>query len=256
MARVRIVHWKAAEAEPLLRACRAAGHEVEYDLLDLPDTARKVRSTLPEALVIDLSVRPAAGRQLAFAIRHTKYTRWIPLVFVDGEPEKVDAIRAHLPDAVYTSLKRLAPAIRTACKRHIESPVKPPTLTELYGSRTTAQKLGIKEGSSVGVFDPPRDYVAVLGKLPRGVELVEEPETLHPVTLWFVSDPRDYQYGLPDKRAIAARSKLWIVWRKGSTNGLTGNLVREAALDAGLVDYKICALDARWSGMVFAVKKK
>ena len=55
---------------------------------------------------------------------------------------------------------------------------------------------------------------------------------------------------------IADRTKLWIVWRKGSTDGLTSNLVREAANEAGLVDYKICAVDAQWSGMVFARRKK
>ena len=50
MARVRIVHWNAVEAVPLLDACRAAGHEVEYEPADLPATARKIRQTLPEAL--------------------------------------------------------------------------------------------------------------------------------------------------------------------------------------------------------------
>src|SRR5580700_7110976 len=98
MSRVRVVHWKAAEAGPLLEACRAAGHEVEYEPADLPAMAKMVRRTLPEALVIDLSRMPSSGRELAFTIRHTKYTRQIPLVFVDGEPEKVEAIRKDLPD--------------------------------------------------------------------------------------------------------------------------------------------------------------
>jgi hypothetical protein len=255
MARVRVVHWKAIEAEPLLDACRAAGHEVEFDAIDLPATARKVRQTLPEALVIDLSRSPASGRQLAYAIRNTKYTRQIPLIFVDGEPEKVEAIRVTLPDAVYTSLKRVAAGIRTASRLRLTNPATPPTVMELYGHRPTAQKLGIKEGSTVGVYDAPRDYAAVLGDLPPNVELEEEPDSIHPVTLWFVRDPREYQAGLRRKSAIASRTKLWVIWQKGATNGLTGNFVREAALGAGLVDYKICAVNARWSGMVFAARK-
>jgi hypothetical protein len=36
---------------------------------------------------------------------------------------------------------------------------------------------------------------------------------------------------------------------------LDGGLIRRAAIDVGLVDYKICSVDATWSGMVFAVKK-
>jgi hypothetical protein len=255
MSRVRVVHWKPAEAEPLLEACRAAGHEVEYDPGDLPSTARTIRRTLPEALVIDLSRAPASGRELAFTIRHTKYTRQIPLIFVGGDPEKVEAIRNHLPDAVFTSIKRVASGIRTACKQVLTNPAMPPVLMERYGFRPAAQKLGIKDGS-VALYDAPRDYVSILGNIPEGVELIEDPEDIHPVTLWFVRDPRDYQAELPHKRALAGRSKLWIIWTKGATNGLTGNFVREAAIEVGLVDYKICAVDARWSGMLFALKKK
>jgi hypothetical protein len=256
MSRVRVVHWKAAEAEPLLEACRAAGHEVEYEPADLPAMAKTVRRTLPEALVIDLSRMPSSGRELAFTIRHTRYTRQIPLIFVGGDPEKVEAIRSHLPDAVFTSLKRVASGIRTACKQVLENPARPPVLMERYGIRPTAQKMGIKEGSTVALFDAPRDYASVLGALPEGVELVEDPEDIHPVTLWFVRDSRDYQAELPRKRKLAARSKLWVVWTKGATtSGLTGNFVREAAIEVGLVDYKICSVDARWSGMLFALKK-
>jgi len=261
MARVRVVHWREAEAGALIEACRAAGHLVEYEAADLPATARIVRTSVqkgvgPEALVIDLSCRPASGRQLAFAIRGTKYTRQIPLIFVDGEPDKVEPIRRLLPDAIYASRKRVASGISKACKQVLPSPATPPTLMQMYGGRTTAEKLGVKPGSSVGLFDAPRDYFSVIGDLPDGVELVEEPDEVHPVTLWFVRDPREYLAGLRRKSAMAARTKFWVIWRKGSTNGLTGNLVREGALDAGLVDYKICSVDSKWSGMVFAVKKK
>jgi CheY-like chemotaxis protein len=256
MSRVRVVHWRAAEAEPLLAACRVAGHHVEYDSADLPATAKIVRRTMPEALVIDLTRVPSSGRNLAFAIRNTKYTRQIPIVFVDGEPEKVDAIRKQLPDAVYTPRKRVAAAIRTACKQVLINPAIPPTVNELYGSRSAAQKLGFKEGLTVALFDAPRDYVSLFGEIPEDVELVEDPEDIHPITLWFVRDPRDYQDQLPRKRSLAARSKLWVIWPKGATNGLTQNLVRAAANDVGLVDYKICSVDGRWSGMLFAPSRK
>ena len=54
---------------------------------------------------------------------------------------------------------------------------------------------------------------------------------------------------------LAKGSKLWMIWKKGSTNGLTQNLVREAANEHGLVDYKICSVNAQWSGMLFAAEK-
>jgi hypothetical protein len=70
-----------------------------------------------------------------------------------------------------------------------------------------------------------------------------------------VHDAGEYEAALPSRRALAARSRLRIVWQKGRRDGLNGNFVRERALAMGLVDYKICSLDGVWSGMVFTVKK-
>jgi CheY-like chemotaxis protein len=255
MARVRVIHWKPAEAGPLVEASRACGHEVEFDEADFPQVARKIRQNPPDALVIDLTLRPSYGRELAISMRQRKDTRRIPIVFVDGAPEKVEAIRQQLPDAFYGSRKQLCARIRVALRSRPEDPVVPPAHMERYRSRSAAQKLGIVAGATVALFDAPRDYAAVIGELPAGVEMMEDPDAVHPVTLWFVHDPRDYQAELRRMKAIASRTKLWVVWRKGSTNGLTQFFVRESANAVGLVDYKICAIDEHWSGMAFAVKK-
>jgi hypothetical protein len=261
MPRVRIVHWKAPQAEPLIEACRACGFDVEYDSVQFGALARMIREKPPDALVIDLSCVPSHGRDTAIAFRQTRYARHIPLIFVDGEPAKVDAIRRVLPDATFTAStprKQLGARIKSACAQRVADPVIPPGVMESYGSRTVAQKLGIREGVSVAVFDAPRDYAAALGELPANVELFEDPDSvheLHNVTLWFVHDPRIYQAGLRRMQAIAGRTKLWVVWRKGSANGLTQYLVREAAIKAGLVDYKICAVNEQWSAMAFARRK-
>jgi hypothetical protein len=52
---------------------------------------------------------------------------------------------------------------------------------------------------------------------------------------------------------------LWIAWPKkasGMPTDLTQTDVRRAGLASGLVDYKICAIDATWSGLLFARRKK
>jgi len=258
MARVRIVHWKAPEAGPLIDACRACGFEVEYDDVRFPELAKMIREKPPDALLIDLSCVPSHGRDTAIAFRQTKYARHIPLVFVDGEPGKVEAIRRLLPDAVFVSRKQLCARVKAACAKPVANPVIPLGGMASYGSRTVAQKLGIREGSTVAVIDAPRDYTAALGELPADVELVEDPATaqeVHHVTLWFVRDPRVYRVGLHRMQRLADRTKLWVVWRKGSTNGLTQYVVRDAAIEAGLVDYKICAVNEQWSAMAFARRK-
>ena len=53
--------------------------------------------------------------------------------------------------------------------------------------------------------------------------LEEDSRRACPVTLWFVHDPGEYEAALPSRRALAARSRLWILWQKGRRDGLNGN---------------------------------
>jgi hypothetical protein len=51
---------------------------------------------------------------------------------------------------------------------------------------------------------------------------------------------------------------MWIIWPKKSSGVVTDlqqNAVRKCGLGAGLVDYKIAAVDSTWSGLKFAVRK-
>ena len=54
------------------------------------------------------------------------------------------------------------------------------------------------------------------------------------------------------KRAIEYDGGLWIAWPKrasGVETDVTEDVVREIALDRGLVDNKVCAIDETWSGL-------
>ena len=250
--RVRVIHWKPEESGPLIARCEAAGFAVEYAPERFPEIARAIRQSPPDVIVIDLSRLPSHGRECAVALRTTKYSREIPLILAGGEATKVDAIRKLLPDVVFISYDGVCDAIRSA--RKVTNPVTPTPIMERYGNRTVAQKLGAKEGTAIAVIDAPRDYADVIGPLPEGAALLEEPETIEPITLWFIRDERTYQDVLPKMRKLAARTKLWVAWRKGSKQ-FTGDMVRIQAINAGLVDYKICALGQSWSGMAFAAKK-
>jgi hypothetical protein len=255
--RVRVVHFRPEEAEPLLEVCRAGGFTVEFEPGGYTIFARAIRTAPPDAVVIDLSRMPSHGREFACAMRNTKYGRGIPLVFAGGEAEKVEGIRKLIPDAFFVPVKGVAAGVRRAAAKKNLNPVVPPSSMERYSGRTTAQKLGIREGMTVGVFNAPRDYVSALGVLPRDVELVEDPDDVQPLTLWFVTEPREYRAAIGAMRRIAGRTKLWVIWHKATAGGnLTDKIVREFANEVGMVDYKICAVDKRWSGMALAVKKK
>jgi hypothetical protein len=58
---------------------------------------------------------------------------------------------------------------------------------------------------------------------------------------------------------ITDAGRLWICWPKkasGITTDVTQNEVRSIGLAAGLVDFKICAIDETWSGLCFTRRKK
>jgi len=257
MPRVRLIHWKASEAAALLAALRAAGHAVDYDEKLSSGGFRAIRESPPDVFAIDLSRLPSHGREVATFFRGQRATRHIPIVFVGGAPDKVEAIRMLLPDAVYCAPGRLRSALRAALANRPASPVVPAQMMARYASRSAAQKLGIRAGSRAAVIDPPRNYANVIGELPAGAsleEILEEaPADASPITLWFVHDSAACREALPGMRKLAARTKLWILWRKGS--GVTQPFLRESAAVVGLVDYKICSVDATWSAMLFARRK-
>jgi hypothetical protein len=261
---VRLFHWKAEEAAPLKDALRAAGYEVDYQEQWSPDIRRAIKTSPPGAIVIDLSRLPSHGREVATFLRGNKITRAVPIVFVDGAPEKVETVRQTLPDAVYTTQPRLRTALKTAIAKKPTKPIVPAQMMDRYASRTAAQKLGIVAGSKVALFDAPRNYAQVLGELPSAVELEEYPRHACAVTLWFVRDIDAYQAALPRMSRKAAGTKFWVLWPKASAikktqlskdASITETLVRNCALDSGLVDYKVCSVDFTWSGLLFAAKK-
>jgi hypothetical protein len=53
---------------------------------------------------------------------------------------------------------------------------------------------------------------------------------------------------------LAQDGMIWIAWPKkasGMKTDLDENVVRDIGLDIGLVDVKVCAIDATWSGLKF-----
>jgi len=240
MARVRLVHWRASEAAALLATLGAAGHAVDYDEDAASAGFRAIFTWPPDVFAIDLSRLPSHGREVAIFFRGQKATRHIPIVFVGGAPEKVEAVRKVLPDAVYTVPGRLRSALREALARRPASPVVPAQMMARYASRSAAQKLGIREGTAAVLIDPPRNYAGVIGELPVGAALEEGPAVGCPVTLWFVHDGADCREAMPGMRKLAVRTKLWILWRKGS--GVTQQFLRESA---AAVDWLITR-SARW----------
>ena len=171
MARVRLIHWKAAEADERIEALEACGHSVEYDEIDGGKSLNLIKDDPPDAIVIDLSRLPSHGRDVGNAMRQMKPTRHVPLVFVDGAAEKVEKVKQLLPDAIYCSWSKIAKGVQRALDKPAGKPVVPSDNLAGYSGTPLPKKLGIKAGTVVSLVSAPEHFVELLGELPEGAKL-------------------------------------------------------------------------------------
>lgn len=258
MKRIRLIHWNLREAKERAGCLKKMGFAVVYDLPEGPVFLRELSKTPPDAVVIDLSRLPSQGRDMTLAIRHQKATRYIPLVFVEGEPEKVDRIKEHLPDVIYTTWNRIGSALKSAMAHPPAVSVVPRSVFEGYSNTPLFKKLGIKTHSKVVLIHAPAGFEKSLGKLPDGVKLSKINRGPRNLTIWFAKSSKELEGHIKPVAGSIENGSLWIVWAKKTSrliSDLTQNNVRKAGLAAGLVDYKICSIDQTWSGLLFTRRK-
>lgn len=255
---IRLIHWNQTEAEERAGRLRSAGYRVNCDRID-QERWRGLLESAPTAIVIDLSRLPSHGREVAMALRQRRGTRHIPLVFVDGDPEKVERIRAALPDAEYTSWTRIRSSLKRAIRRPPADPIVPKSASGPHSGTPLAKKLGIRPGTVTLLIDPPAGFSRTLGPLPAGAAAHSNRRAKNDLAVWFVRDREALLRGMDEAAACAGAGGLWIAWPKkssGVATDLSSAVVRSAGLDAGLVDFKVCAIDETWSGLRFGRRAK
>jgi len=258
MRRVRLIHWNAAEGEERAALLKRAGYRVDFDAKLEPEGLRAFRANPPDAFVIDLSRLPSHGRAVATVLRQQKATRTAPIVFAGGDPEKVARTRELLPDAVYTGWDNIRGALEHGWKNPPAAPVVPATM-QGYSGTPLPKKLGIRPGSTVALLGAPEGFERNLQPLPEGVRLLSRAGNGAERVLLFVKSRAEMarRFGAAT-RAVGEKGGLWIVWPKqasGVATDLTQPDVRAFGLEAGWVDYKICAVDETWSGLLFARRR-
>ncbi|HYL60657.1 MAG TPA: hypothetical protein VEU51_17460 [Candidatus Acidoferrales bacterium] len=257
MRRVLLIHSNAAEAKDRAAYLREAGCDVTHQLPRGLGFLREVRRNPPNVVVIDLDRLPSVGRDVGLALRMSKSTRLVPLVFAGGVPEKVAGIRALLPDASFTPWPRIRGELKRAAARRPADPVVPRSIFEPYKGTPLPHKLGIVEASCVGLIGAPEDFEATLGRLPRGATLLKSAGTLGrnaTLFMWFVRSSKQLNGRIAKFAAGLGARSMWVAWPKASSgvaSDLSQIVVRRAGLANGLVDYKVCAIDDAWSGLLF-----
>ena len=134
-------------------------------------------------------------------------------------------------------------------------------MTNAYSGTPLAKKLGIKPESTLVLVRAPDAFEAELTDLPDSVAPVRAATPgRHPgadITVWFVSRRAELESAIA--RAVETMGAgLWIAWPKkasGVSSDLTEDIVRNAGLAHGVVDYKVCAINQVWSGLKFARRR-
>ena len=255
---VRLIHWHAAEAQERAQRLQHPGYAVEASLPPWPVLSRELRRRSPAVIVISLDRLPSQGRDVALALRGQKATRSVPLVFVGCASDKVAAVRAKLPDATFSSWDEASSALaRIVAGLHVVVPAVPAGPAGAmagYSGTPLPRKLGVKAGLPVALLGAPGDFAATLGALPAGAVLEKEVTPVTGLALWFVRNRCEFDRGLARAVQLAGRMPVWVVSPKKTGSlaaDLSQNDIRGACLAAGLVDYKVCAVDTAWSGLLF-----
>ena len=254
---LRLICWNAAEAKEKAARLESAGYKVDFEPFT-PDVMRLVRHDPPAAVVIDLSRLPSQGRDVALQLRQFKSSRLTPLVLCGGDPLKLPKIRELLPDANYTAWEDILPALEQAVSNPPTVVVVPASSFAGYAGAPLIKKLGIRPHMRVGLLNPPPGFKQNLPGLPAGVDWCSQPGVPCDLVIWFIRTRNELDEDLARVQPGIGKAGLWVVWPKktsGVESDLTQVIVRKIGLAAGLVDYKVSAIDETWTGLRFAVRK-
>jgi hypothetical protein len=127
-----------------------------------------------------------------------------------------------------------------------------------YSSTPLSRKLGIKPNHALGLENAPDGFLDLLRPLPDGVEYVGVGRARLDVAVLFVTEAAALRQAFPRlAKRLHPAGGLWVAWPKkasGVPTDVTFDVVQRTGLDAGLVDNKVCAIDAVWSGLRFVIR--
>ena len=130
-----------------------------------------------------------------------------------------------------------------------------------YSNKSLKEKLGIKDGDLL-VANPHRSYAKLVGDLdPNQIIEVLDIKSLKSIIsnrkfnfihAFFKTSSEFKEHYFVLKNALEKNGMLWVSWPKKSSeikSDLNENIIRDFALENGLVDVKVCAIDEDWSGL-------
>ena len=137
-------------------------------------------------------------------------------------------------------------------------------MTVGYSGTPLARKLNLKDGMRVW-WDEVPDSVsgeirAGLDEQGAAIELLEAPRAPIDAAHVFVRSRGELEAKLHHLMPLLAPAgMIWVSWPKKAANvptDITEDVIREICLPMGLVDVKVCAVDAVWSGLKLVIRRQ
>lgn len=129
-------------------------------------------------------------------------------------------------------------------------------MTVAYSSTPLFKKLGLKDGMNVQFINSPSGYTA---QFKNDVRLSTSEAPFDFIQLFSNKLEELKSELLYLKKQLKKDGIVWVSWYKkasGKKTELTDNIVRNVALETGLVDVKVCSIDEDWSGLKLVFRLK
>ena len=129
-----------------------------------------------------------------------------------------------------------------------------------YSATPLAKKLGIKSKFKIRLFNQPNYYYDLFSDLPQDIIVLTDKKSKKDFIHYFALNTATLNKDIKQLRQeIEENGMIWISWYKKSAKietDLNENIIRDIALDNGLVDVKVCAIDDLWSGLKLVIRMK
>ena len=126
-------------------------------------------------------------------------------------------------------------------------------MTAGYSGTPLAKKLSLKDDMRVWRDGMPDSVATEIGAEGLQLELLNSPEAPIDAAHIFVRSRGELEAKLHQLMPLLGPGGfIWVSWPKKASNvptDITEDTIREVCLPMGLVDVKVCAVDATWSGL-------
>lgn len=127
-----------------------------------------------------------------------------------------------------------------------------------YSGKPLSAKLGLRSGMKVAFIGLPPEVLPLVSDVWSSLVVVPIAEAEY-VHVFSVDGCVIKDMAAVLRAQFTGSEVLWISWPKKSSGvqtDITEDCLREWILPTGLVDVKVCAVDATWSALKFVLRKE